>query len=338
MAHRIRISETHLKAFFQSPIFHRVFQALTTFLCVLWWFRVPAPGKAILALTIAAVLVTVEGIGGWQRAIWLMLIFALAFLENRAINNDRTQFAKEQREARQRENNSFSDIATGLSKSIGASNAQFQATMSKESQVLDTTKSVGDLARRNLQNVTGGDTYAVVEPFLSQRPDRDVPLSIKNRGTNILTGVSVALYDAGVWMWGTHDSIVHSNENRITGITLHPGERLMLPREINPLQFMKIKENEGEGKDYMYRVFVSIAAQNFTSTEYLDLKQDSDGKWNYTYKIYRQPPIGAKKDGQLVMDCLLERVDWSKDFNNPNGLELGPCVGGVERAPLHSLN
>lgn len=85
-------------------------------------------------------------------------------------------------------------------------------------------------------------------------------------------------------------------------------------------------------------MFVSIAAQNFTSIEYLDFKQVSDGKWNYAYKIYRQPPVGGKKNGKLIMDCLLETIDWSKDFNNPNGLKLGPCVKGIERAPLHSLN
>ena len=319
-------TEQRLKELFQNRWFHSVFQALTALLCTWWWFHIPAPGKAILALTIAAVFLTIEGISGWQKALWLVLVFLLAFLENQAINTDRTAFAREQSEARAREAEEFGNIAGGINSAISASNNQFQATMTKESQVLDTSRKVSELARQNLQNVTGGSAYAVVEPSLMQRPDRDIPLSIKNQGRNILTGVSVTLYDVGLWLWGTHDSIVHSTENRITNLTLHPGERLVLPRQIKPEQFMQMKEDEGNGKADMYRVFVSIAAQNFTSTEYLDFKRDDKNHWLYTYKIYRQGPVAKALAGKPLPDCLLEQIDWSENFNQPIGRKLGrPC-------------
>lgn len=175
-----------------------------------------------------------------EKIVWILIAFALFAVETRSVLKDREEFA-----ARQYELNIEAD------KARAEEHKAFADVLGKTQTLLGTAGTIQKLRAQNLEQVTGGNAYAVVEPFLSQRPDRDIPLSIKNRGTNILTGVSVALYDVGVWMWGTHDSIVRSNENRITGITLHPGERLMLPREINPLQFMKINENEGEGKDYM---------------------------------------------------------------------------------------
>ncbi len=156
-------AEDYLKSLFGSRRFHSFFQIATALLCAWWWFHTPAPGKAILALTIAAIFVTIEGIRGWQRALWLVFIFLLAFMENRAINTDRATFAREQAEARQKEHEAFQAIATGINTSITESENQFNTTLNTEKNNLAQT--LGGL-KETVKAATGGDgfCYALVIP------------------------------------------------------------------------------------------------------------------------------------------------------------------------------
>jgi hypothetical protein len=172
------------------------------------------------------------------------------------------------------------------------------------------------LAKENLQNLTGGDSYAVVQPILTQRPDRDIPLAIENHGSNILAGVTVAIYDSGLWMPFTHDSIMRSVENRISVGTLNPGERLVLSRQTKPEQFMTV----GEDTEPVHRAFLYIAAQNFTTTEIPGFKKVANGKWNYMYKIFRQPAHAGQvtKNGAQEPAVPLEQFGWSADLNHPS--------------------
>jgi len=49
-----------------------------------------------LALTVAAVVMTISEIGPLHKAVWLILVFALMFLENKSIDKDRTQAKADQ--------------------------------------------------------------------------------------------------------------------------------------------------------------------------------------------------------------------------------------------------
>jgi hypothetical protein len=94
-----------------------------------------------------------------------------------------------------------------------------------------------------------------------------------------------------------------------------------------------MKENEGQGKEDMYRVFVTIAAQNFSSNEYLDFKKDSNQMWQYSYKIYREPLPSAMRHGRLLIPCLMEQVTgWENNLNREKRAKSGPCSNGFERA------
>jgi hypothetical protein len=61
------------------------------YLWLCWHF--PGPGKALLWLTVSAVLMTVSGTGPSHKAVWLLLVFALMFLENKSIDKDRAENA-----------------------------------------------------------------------------------------------------------------------------------------------------------------------------------------------------------------------------------------------------
>ncbi len=244
-----------------------------------------------------------------EKVIWIAIVFALFGIETRSVLKDREEFATRYSEQRIREEAARTE-----------EHRAFADVLEKSKQLLGRAGTIQNLTAQNLEQITGGASYAVVQPALLGPPGRDIPLVIENHGPDILTGVTVAVYDTGVWMWGTHDSIMRSVENRIAVGTLHPKERLVLNKQINPEQFMRIDPGlEPPNKVPIYRLFIMVAAQNFTANEYLDFKRDANGKWNYMYKIYR-PFLGRKmrhKNGYVEPDQMLEEVDWSDDMNRP---------------------
>jgi hypothetical protein len=168
-----------------------------------------------------------------------------------------------------------------------------------------------------LTSITGGESYGAVVPMLGNLlPGQDIPLAVESHGVHILTGVSVTLYDTGIWIQGTRNNILQAVKNRRTVGTLHPEERLVLDIQIHPEQFMAL--DDGRSK---FRVFAMIAAQNFTCSEYLDFRREPTGLWVYRYKIYRQNTtadiVRAVKDKRVAKERFLEAVDWSSDPNRP---------------------
>src|ERR1022692_1167943 len=61
--------------------------------------------------------------------------------------------------------NNLARSPTALEASIVASKTQYDNTIIHVDGVLQTTQKVGVLAQRNLENLTGGKSYAYVEPL-----------------------------------------------------------------------------------------------------------------------------------------------------------------------------
>jgi hypothetical protein len=153
---------------------------------VLWSLRVPSPGKAVTAMGVIAVITTLRGeMTGFEKTAWLFFTFVFLVIEVRAITRERERSEK-----------AFEKIAQGVSSAIDHSREHFDATMKSMNAVL--------------ASVTGGDSYSVVVPLLIGKPDTAVPLRIENRGDNILNGVTITIYNTGVWMGFSHDSIISS--------------------------------------------------------------------------------------------------------------------------------
>jgi hypothetical protein len=266
-------------------------------------------------LAVAAVIMTVraERLTPAEKRLWILIAFLLFVVEIRAIRRDRAEHDREQTQALKEERANFSDILTQEQQHFAETIRGLTAVVTQNQQQFGET-----VKRTNavLANITGGNSYGVVLPLIGVgRSDADIPLAIENHGQNILNGVSVTLYDTGIWIAGTHNSILCSVGNRINVGTLYPGERLVLSALINPEQFMQMDAGER-----VFRVFVYIAAQNFTSTEYLDFKRGKENNWTFRYAVYRQSPsantsVHRKKPG--VKEHLLEAADWSSNPNEP---------------------
>ena len=167
--------------------FHIPWQILVAAFCLYWYWHPPAPSKAVLILTGVTVVMALLDMSKAHKAVYLVLVICLMFIENRAINKDRTDAANLEDERRKEESKQFQAIADGIKATIANSDKEFTATMGRTNQVL--------------HNITGGESYSVLVPMLVfQRPDLEIPLAIQNRGDNILSGVSVTIYDAGIWI------------------------------------------------------------------------------------------------------------------------------------------
>jgi hypothetical protein len=196
-------------------------------------------------------------IGKREKAVWTFVIFALLLLEIKSVYQDRNEHDRQELEARQREEANFGQIAQGIQGSILQSQQQFEATMQRAQGLLDTTQSVSALTRKNLMNITGGDSFAFVRPQVEAAGKGPIGLVVWNRGGEVLTGVTVAFSRTNDPNWG--------NEffNRYPVGTIAPHDGAMIPVTITP----QLGDN---GNDHYW---LMISAQNGTVDETLDFRE-----------------------------------------------------------------
>jgi hypothetical protein len=94
--------------------FHIPIQAIAAALCIYWCWHTPAPNKAVLCLGGVAALMALVEMRPMHKAIYFVLIIALMFVENRAIDKDRRDFADAENSRRKDENRQFTAIGTNL--------------------------------------------------------------------------------------------------------------------------------------------------------------------------------------------------------------------------------
>ena len=158
-----------------------------------------SPGVSIGLLALAAGVMSIRpAMHPAEKTTWVIVLVAFAILEVHAIHiGDQKAQATidEQKKA-------FSDIGEGIKNSITANKGQYDSTISHVDGVLKTTQGVADLASRNLESVTGGDSYGYVIPryatnFQDMLPQsqipRTLPIVLMNGGSQPLTGVTVMI-------------------------------------------------------------------------------------------------------------------------------------------------
>lgn len=118
----------------------------------------------------------IASLSGWQRAIWLVIVCGFAILENRAIDRDRAEFAREQQEerakesaARKKEAQAFEAIAMGINTAISNGEEQFRTTMDKTNRGFASTMRG---LKETVSVSTGGDDfcYLVINPETKPGP------------------------------------------------------------------------------------------------------------------------------------------------------------------------
>ncbi len=142
--------------------FHIPAQLVVLGFIVYWHFHLPAPNKAVLILTGVTVVMALLDMRPSHKAIYLLLVIALIFIENRAINKDHEDMVKAEGERRKveddrrkEENSKFNGIVDGLNAAIKNSDKQFRATMSRFNATIDRVED-------SIKSQTGGDSFAYI--------------------------------------------------------------------------------------------------------------------------------------------------------------------------------
>jgi hypothetical protein len=125
-----------------------------------------------------------------QKALWLTIVFALAFIENRAIDKERKDNEQESVETRRGENEQFQGIANGITSAIEQSQREFDATMKRSDKVIGLQGKELNGIVETLHTFTGSESYA----YLMYVP-RQGFLGFAHQGAYPLYGVSARIVD-----------------------------------------------------------------------------------------------------------------------------------------------
>jgi hypothetical protein len=271
---------------------------------VVWWRHLPVPGYAIgvLALLAAVMSVHIEaGMLRWQKAFWMLLMGAFLVIEFRAINKDRSDYAKVEEDKRKVERDSFQRIADGITKAINDSDTNFSITMAKEDVVLDTTKKVADLSAKNLASISGQDSFPCIVPQSHAASNTTIPLFIWNKGKNNLTGVELRILSIQEFI----SSAIFFKPPVELG-TLPPTWGKPLPEAISPTL----------GPDGTAIYQIEIWDQTGFYTEIVHFRRGKYAlPWAYKYWLTKHVIINTNTtQSRLVKGC--SASEWSDDLGD----------------------
>jgi hypothetical protein len=214
--------------------------------------------------------------GGKEKIAWTLLLLAFLLVEFRSLDNEHAANEESQKTARYDQEFNFSKV-------LQANQRDFNATMSKSGDILQTTQQVENLAQENLENVTGGKSFAVITPQVSSGLV-PIPMTVRNFGEQTLTGVTVAIRGGQAWDFIKNPnnpySMYQAESSAIEIGTLHSKETKVLPETITPTAGVSV----GDVEEYQ----LDISAQNFTVTEYLYFKKGKHVPWDFKYTVTRQ--------------------------------------------------
>jgi hypothetical protein len=244
-----------------------------------------------------------------EKAIWTLLMFVLVGLEIDSIYQDQIQRDAEQRKAACEQANRFEGIAEKLEDDINANRIHFDAMMTKDQGILDTARSVNQVAKANLDNITGGDSYGYVEP-VSTRADY-ATVTLHNDGDQILTGISVVIERVlnNCVMEADAKCIPEFDPGMMTPIemgSLGSHQHKPIPREID------FDPTRNGSSQYNVRIY----AQNGQAIQQIFFRKSTMHRgYAYRYTIIRtvsgKPHKGDFKLGEEMMRTLKVK-DWSE--------------------------
>ena len=135
------------------------------------WAWHPPVGVYIGILGFLGVLVALTRdptkIGSREKAAWLFVMFALLLLEPKSVYKDRNEHDQQQKEARQRENDSFQTIADGINRTIITSEQQFEATTADMKELMHSASHIAATAKQSLDQITGNHQFCYLSSLLS---------------------------------------------------------------------------------------------------------------------------------------------------------------------------
>ncbi len=129
-----------------------------------------------------------------EKALWTFVMLLLFGLELRTLYLDRDQHDREQEAANCEELQNFKAIAESLGSSVARSKEQYDSTITQVKGVLKSAKDISELSKKNLEDITGGKSFAIVYPSPTSQENDSVTLNVHNYGAQGLLGLVVTVY------------------------------------------------------------------------------------------------------------------------------------------------
>jgi hypothetical protein len=243
-----------------------------------------------------------------ERAAWMIVFFLLLLSELYSIREEQREHRREQEIVLCEQSNRFEAIAEKLEGDITTNQAHFDQTMESEKGILAQTKDAAGLARSNLENITGGDSFGYVWPFTTQA--NFTTLMLQNAGDEVLTGVHIVVeafkndctIDAGALCIPEFNQGMHSPVE-IGTVAAH--QRIPVPRP----NFSLATEANGTSH-YNIRIY----AQNGVALEEIWFRPSTVHRgYAYRFKVVR-PVLGKPKKGDFKVGeeymRTLKTGDW----------------------------
>ncbi len=133
----------------------------------------------------------------FEKAMWMLLIFAFLIIEMKAIREDRAKQDQAERQARAEENANFNQIVHGITETLEQNSRQFDSTMARTQVLLSSTTKISRVSRKSLDLVLIGlrpQLSAAPSDALEQSQPFSVPFVVKNQGLLPVQRVVVNCY------------------------------------------------------------------------------------------------------------------------------------------------
>lgn len=201
----------------------------------------PSPGVSVAFMGVVAALMAARTrASGVEKAVWMLIITSLLVVEVLAIRKDRLEHDLAQREllreetlARKEAESNFGSIGEGIKGAVRQSDEHFQATMGRVQRQVS-------LAEENLNQITGGDTYAIVLPVVIPiNGINEMRLNLMVIGRNPLWDVSITLQNQPIPKSTDFTEMLRTNNSpSMTPIfrspSISPTHALVLDTTISP--------------------------------------------------------------------------------------------------------
>lgn len=267
-------------------------------LTLYWFYCVPPPGYAIGALAVLAGIMSVREMKTLAKISWVFLLICLLIMEFRAIDKDRADNEQKQREFFASQKSGFSSIATQASSNFEATTSGLKTAINGLNGVLETTQGVASVAKKNLDAVSGGNSFAYFMPCADlPDPPPVTPVTwctgnIVNAGDQPLSMVSL---DIARLLPNGMKSIDALDTVNIGSIA--PRGVVRLPYKLHP-------DSGPDGFE------IEINAQNGSVVEDLYFRKPQQGYgWAYKFTVNR---IHLDDRGNVLSVIPIKKVDWSE--------------------------
>lgn len=267
----------------------------------------PPVGVYIGLMGLTAAIMSLFRLNRWAKSAWIifMTLLVVAEIKNLYVA-DAEQVAKFDKISKSLDQTnrgltaaaSSIDASTALLKgSISDNQKEFKITLKQNSKVLG-------LSTRNLEQVTGGDSFAFMVP---QPPLGDsVPLAAHNNGHAILSGVDVEIMRTADFPCDDKDRYypvqTKKNIGTLPAASIRATDLLISPTLI------KSCHEPSEPQIDIYQI--EISAQNGAVVEVLQFKPSPKTRWAMRYSVYKNEFITKGGRTSVTVRVLIPLTEW----------------------------